>query len=55
MLEGRADTPVLEALFVAKLADMRRSHYGLLALVRGFLGEDPKPGHLYVFRNRLGN
>jgi transposase len=43
-------------VFVAtKPADMRRSFDGLMGLVRDFLGDDPLSGHLFVFRNRLGD
>jgi len=38
-----------------KPADMRRSFDGLMALVRDFLGDDPFSGHLFVFRNRIGD
>jgi transposase len=48
--------PPSTRVFVAtKHADMRRSFDGLMALVRDFLGEDPLSGHLFVFRNRLGD
>lgn len=35
--------------------DMRKSFDGLLALVKGVLGEDPLSGSLFVFFNRRGN
>ena len=48
--------PPSTRVFVAsKPADMRRSFDGLMALVRDFLGEDPLSGHLFVFRNRVGD
>ena len=48
--------PPSTRVFVAtKPADMRRSFDGLAGLVRDFLGEDPLSGHLFVFRNRLGD
>lgn len=48
--------PPSTRVFVAtKHADMRRSFDGLVALVRDFLGEDPLSGHLFVFRNRIGD
>ena len=48
--------PPSTRVFVAtKPADMRRSFDGLLAIVRDFLGGDPLSGHLFVFRNRLGD
>lgn len=48
--------PPSTRVFVAtRPADMRRSFDGLMALVRDFLGGDPLSGHLFVFRNRLGD
>jgi transposase len=48
--------PPSTRVFVAsKHADMRRSFDGLAALVRDFLGDDPLSGHLFVFRNRVGD
>jgi transposase len=48
--------PPSTRVFVAtKPADMRRGFDGLFALVRDFLGEDPLSGHLFVFRNRVGD
>lgn len=48
--------PPSTRVFVAtQPADMRRSFDGLLALVRDFLGDDPLSGHLFVFRNRVGD
>jgi transposase len=48
--------PPSTRVFVAtKSADMRRSFDGLVALVREHLGGDPLSGHLFVFRNRLGD
>ena len=48
--------PPSTRVFVAtKPADMRRSFDGLAALVRDFLGDDPLSGHLFVFRNRVGD
>jgi transposase len=48
--------PPSTRVFVAtKPADMRRGFDGLFALVRDFLGEDPLSGHLFVFRNRIGD
>lgn len=48
--------PPSTRVFVAtKPADMRKSFDGLFALVRDFLGEDPLSGHLFVFRNRVGD
>lgn len=49
--------PPSTRVFVAtKAADMRRSFDGLLALVRGFIGDDdPLTGHLFVFRNKSGD
>ncbi len=35
--------------------DMRKSHHGLAAVVRGVLDLDPLSGHLVLFRNRRGN
>jgi transposase len=48
--------PPSTRVFVAtKPADMRRGFDGLFALVRDFLREDPLSGHLFVFRNRVGD
>jgi transposase len=48
--------PPSTRVFVAtRPADMRRSFDGLAALVRDFLGDDPLSGHLFVFRNRVGD
>jgi transposase len=48
--------PPSTRVFVAtKPTDMRRGFDGLFALVRDFLGEDPLSGHLFVFRNRVGD
>ena len=48
--------PSSTRVFVAtKPTDMRRGFDGLFALVRDFLGEDPLSGHLFVFRNRVGD
>ena len=35
--------------------DMRRSFDGLCATVLNVLGDDPRSGHLFVFRNRAGD
>ncbi len=48
--------PPSTRVFVAtKPADMRKSFDSLAALVRDFLNEDPLSGHLFVFRNRVGD
>lgn len=49
--------PSIRIFVATRPADMRRSFDGLLALVRQFLGshEDPLAGHLFVFRNRVGD
>jgi len=46
----------VENMYVATApADLRRSFDGLMGLVRDFLGGDPLSGHLFVFRNRIGD
>ncbi len=35
--------------------DMRKSFDSLAALVREWLGHDPRSGHLFVFRSRRGD
>ena len=48
--------PPSTRVYVATAAtDMRRSFDGLMGLVRDFLGGDPLSGHLFVFRNRVGD
>ena len=43
-------------VFVAtQPTDMRRGFDGLFATVRDFLQEDPMSGHLFAFRNRVGD
>lgn len=36
-------------------ADLRRSFDGLARLVEEYLGGDPLSGHLFVFRNKVGD
>jgi transposase len=45
----------VRVFFARQPADMRRSLDGLAALTRQGLGADPLSGHLYVFRNRIGD
>jgi transposase len=48
--------PPSTRVFVATAhTDMRRSFDGLMGIVRDFLGGDPLSGHLFVFRNRIGD
>lgn len=45
----------VRVFFARQPADMRRSLDGLAALTRQGLGANPLNGHLYVFRNRIGD
>lgn len=36
-------------------ADLRRSFDGLAQLVEEYLGSDPLSGHIFVFRNKVGD
>ena len=45
----------VRVFFARQPADMRRSLDGLAALTRQSLAADPLSGHLYVFRNRIGD
>jgi len=47
--------PSTRVYVATKPTDMRRSFDGLFALVRDYIGEDPLSGHLFVFRNRVGD
>lgn len=42
-------------LLYTKPADMRRGFDGLAALVAQEMGEAPRSGHLFLFRNRRGD
>jgi transposase len=49
-------TPPTVRIFLARApADMRRSFDGLACLTREVLRGDPLSGHLFVFRNKLGD
>lgn len=41
--------------FSRRSTDLRKSFDGLMALARDFLGQDPRSGHVFVFRNRSGD
>ena len=45
----------VRVFFARQPADMRRSLDGLAALTRQSLAANPLNGHLYVFRNRIGD
>lgn len=45
----------VRVFFARQPADMRRSLDGLAALTRQGLASNPLDGHLYVFRNRIGD
>lgn len=45
----------VRVFFARQPADMRRSLDGLAALTRQGLSANPLDGHLYVFRNRIGD
>jgi transposase len=45
----------VRVLYYAEPVDMRKSFYGLYALVKNTLGEDALSGDLYVFCNRSRN
>ena len=47
--------PSVRIFLGSEPADMRRGFDGLAFLVKDFLKEDPRSGHLFVFRNRRGD
>lgn len=47
--------PAVRIHLCVEPADMRRSFDGLALLVQQFLGADPLSGHLFVFRNKVGD
>jgi len=44
--------PSVQIFFCVVPVDMRRSFDTLSEIVRGSLGQEPKSGHLFVFRNK---
>lgn len=47
--------PAVQIFLAAQPVNLRLSFDGLAGLVRDHLGGEPLSGHLYVFRNRVGN
>lgn len=47
--------PSVRIFIASGPADMRRSFDRLAAMVREEIREDPLSGHLFVFRNRMGD
>lgn len=45
----------MKMFLCTKPADMRRSFDGLAAMTREIIGQEPTGGHLFIFRNRLGD
>jgi len=48
-------TPAVRIYVCTQPTDMRRGFDGLAAMTRDVIGQDPLSGHLFVFRNRLGD
>ncbi len=47
--------PSVRIWLSAQPADLRKSFDGLAALVEQWLGADPLSGHVFVFRNKVGD
>ena len=47
--------PSVRIYLCTRPADLRRSFDGLARLVEEYLGGDPLSGHLFVFRNKVGD
>lgn len=47
--------PAVRLFIACEPADLRRSFDGLAALTREVIRQDPLSGHLFVFRNRVGD
>jgi len=47
--------PAVKLWYCPDAVDMRLGFDGLFALVRGRLKADPLSGHLFLFRNRIGD
>jgi transposase len=47
--------PSTRIFLASQPADLRRSFDGLAALAKQVIKKDPLSGHMFVFRNKLGN
>ena len=47
--------PAVRIFLATEPVNLRLSFDGLVGLVRNHLGADPLSGHLFVFRNRVGD
>ena len=52
MIGPRDGSAAAQVWIATAPVDMRKSFDGLAEIVRAFLGQDPRSGHLFVFRNK---